>query len=288
MSRTLEPLRLWPATAPGSEDWSIAETEWSLPNPISPAAQELSFAWNVVEPTLTPVLPDPDVASGAAIIVCPGGGYFSLAMSYEGYQVAEWLAERGIAAFVLKYRVRQVAIERDEDYFTTLMQVGDPEGLAAVLSEMEVFGDIPLADGRMALRLVRDRAEEFGIDAARLGMVGFSAGARLCLDLATLDDAAERPAFIGALYGPRVARPVPQGAPPLFAAVAADDFFYNDVRETEEAWRAVGSTAEAHYYPTGGHGWGMVEYGRTSDGWIEAFHRWVEYVDRQDIAAANA
>ncbi len=124
---------------------------------------------NVVNPTLTPVLPDPAKATGVAVIVAPGGGFRGLAIDHEGFQVARWLADRGIAAFVLKYRL--VPTPRDA---TTYMQ--------SVMAEIgkrppeEVFRDPTpeaLEDAQAAIRLVRQRSAEWNIAPGKLGFVGF-------------------------------------------------------------------------------------------------------------------
>ena len=167
-----EPLRLWDGVAPGSEGWTWQERDLRIPAPLT----EYVFLLNVVEPTLTPVLPDPEVATGTAVVVCPGGGYAALAIEHEGFDVARWFVARGIGAFVLKYRVMETP---DGDGMGVLAQAADPAGLEAILRRMDEFAAIPLADGRAALRCVREQATRWNIDADRLGAVGFSAGARL-------------------------------------------------------------------------------------------------------------
>jgi len=179
----------------------------------------------MTEPTdtfgaLTPVLPDPAIATGTGVLVIPGGAYIMLAIGHEGFDVAEWLADRGVAAFVLKYRVMETA-DSDDDRMQALVGAAEVGGLTGILSRMDEFASIPLADGGAALQLVRDRAEEWGVRPERIGALGFSAGARLVLDLATQEEGAVRPAFAGAIYGPGSERPVPADAPPLFAAVDA-------------------------------------------------------------------
>jgi acetyl esterase/lipase len=208
---------LWEGVAPGSETWNQEEREWTLPSPA-----DIPMLWNVVQPTLTPVLPDPAIATGTGVLVIPGGAYIMLAIGHEGFDVAEWLADRGVAAFVLKYRVMETA-DSDDDRMQALVGAAEVGGLTGILSRMDEFASIPLADGGAALQLVRDRAEEWGVRPERIGALGFSAGARLVLDLATQEEGAVRPAFAGAIYGPGSERPVPADAPPLFAAVAADD-----------------------------------------------------------------
>jgi acetyl esterase/lipase len=277
MVQTLEPIRLWDGAAPGSESWNVPENLWQMPNPLIPDYGTMDFAWNVSEPTLTPFLPDPGSATGAAVMVCPGGGYFTLGMNYEGYDVARWLAERGVAAFVLKYRVQQTVVQDNSEFLNVLMQVATPDGLERVLNRMDSFEEAT-ADGRTALALIRREAGNWGVDHQRVGVMGFSAGARLALALTALDAPDERPAFVGNIYGPRTPNQIPADPPPLFIAVSADDPFLAHCQDTERDWRAAGGAVESHYYADGGHGWGMVPYGRPSDYWIDAFHTWLRAV----------
>ena len=119
-----EVIPLWPDGAPGSEHWSQQEQETYLPLPF-----DVKFVRNIAQPTLTAYLPDPSVATGTAVVVCPGGVFHYLSIESEGTDVARWLCARGIAAFVLKYRVLQTEV-RDEDLikqlqdrFTNLMKL---------------------------------------------------------------------------------------------------------------------------------------------------------------------
>ena len=263
-----EALPLWEGVAPGSERWHQEERSLELSAP----ATHYSFLLNVVRPTLTPVIPDPSCATGAAVIVCPGGAYTLLAIAHEGFDVAHWFADRGIAAFVLKYRVMETPEGED---MALLTAAADPSHLAAVLRRMDEFAAIPLADGTAALRHVRDRAPQWDLQTDRVGALGFSAGARLVLDLATHDDRDLRPAFVGAIYGPGRNWTVPDDAPPLFVAAAADDPLFDGSVQAYTAWRAAGRPAEAHLYGRGGHGFGMVQQGLPSDRWIDQFHAWM-------------
>ena len=150
MTSTGEAVPLWEGVAPGSETWNQEERAWAIPSPL-----DLSTLWNVVQPTLTPVLPDPAVATGTGVVVVPGGAYIMLAIDHEGFEVAEWLADRGVAAFVLKYRVMETP-DSDEDRMHVLVGAPMEEGgLSGVLHRMDEFAPIPLADGMAGIRLVR-------------------------------------------------------------------------------------------------------------------------------------
>src|SRR5512143_49405 len=216
------------------------------------------FARNVTVATITPFLPDPARASGAAVIVAPGGGFRTLSMENEGWNVARALADRGVAAFVLKYRLNQTpadmaGFERSmKEMFSSTARPRpasppDPRQMMAGLAPQ-------LEDARAAFALIRRRAAEWKIDPDRIGMVGFSAGAMLTMATALVGEDA-KPAFIGNIYGPLAAVTVPADAPPLFAALAADDpFFANGGIGLIDSWRAAKKPAEFHLYEQGGHG----------------------------------
>src|SRR5262245_36594873 len=175
-----------------------------------------AFARNVTEATLTPFLPDPAKATGAAVIVAPGGGFRTLSMQNEGWDVAKALAARGIAAFVLKYRLNQTPASLEE------FSRPAPQGPRKNFNDRMATLGPQIADARAAFALVRARAGEWKVDPKRIGMVGFSAGAMLTM-ATTLGGGDAKPAFIGDIYGPLEAVAVPAEAPPLFAALAADD-----------------------------------------------------------------
>lgn len=234
------------------------------------------FARNVTVATLTPFLPDPAKATGAAVIVAPGGGFRTLSMENEGWAVAKALSDRGVAAFVLKYRLNQtppdmVAFERSmAEMFSSAPR---PPRAAP---EDQIKGLAPqIADARAAFALVRKRAPEWHVDPDRIGMVGFSAGAMLTM-ATTLAGEDARPAFIGNIYGPLAQMTPPTDAPPMFVALAADDpLFGNAGYGLIDSWRAAKRPVEFHLYEQGGHGFGMYPKTTTSTGWFDAFTRWM-------------
>lgn len=237
-----------------------------------------TFARNVTVATLTPFLPPPAKATGAAVIVAPGGGFLTLSMSNEGWDVAKALAERGVAAFVLKYRLRQTP--REMDAFAQSMArmfagaARPPPGENAGKSAAADLAP-QIADARAAFALVRARAGEWRVDPDRIGMLGFSAGAMLTLSTA-LHGGDAKPAFIGDIYGPLTPVTVPADAPPLFVALAADDpFFANAGYGLVDSWRAARRPVEFHLYEQGGHGFGMYPKTTSSTGWFDAFVRWL-------------
>jgi acetyl esterase/lipase len=237
------------------------------------------FARNVPVATLTPFLPDPAKASGAAVVVAPGGGFRTLSMENEGWNVARALAERGVAAFVLKYRLNQTpadmaGFERSmKEMFASVTRPPaasptDPQQMMARLAPQ-------IEDARAAFALIRRRATEWKIDPNRIGMVGFSAGAMLTL-ATELNGQDAKPAFMGIIYGPMAAVTVPADAPPLFVALAADDpLFGNTGFGLIDSWRSARKPTEFHLYEQGGHGFGMYPKTTTSTGWFNAFASWL-------------
>lgn len=234
------------------------------------------FARNVTDATLTPFLPDPAKATGAAVVVAPGGGFRTLSMENEGWDVARALADRGVAAFVLKYRLNQTpedlaAFQRSYE----MPPEGAPRPPRPEPAEMAKAIAPQLTDAEAAFALIRSRADEWNIDPDRIGMVGFSAGAALTMATGIYGPNAN-PAFLGDIYGPLTAMDVPADAPPLFVALAADDPLFP---ETDfgliRNWRAAERPVEFHYYEQGGHGFGMYPKTTTSTGWFDAFASWL-------------
>ncbi|CAN7430885.1 MULTISPECIES: alpha/beta hydrolase [Duganella] len=251
----------------------------TLPGATAPEAWHRQynsvFARNVTVATLTPFLPSAAKATGAAVIVAPGGGFRTLSMENEGWQVAQALAGKGVAAFVLKYRLNQTpqdmaGFERSmaEMFSATAKRPPAPQDPATAYAPQ-------VADARAAFALVRARAKEWHVDADRVGMLGFSAGAMLTMSTALYGQDA-KPAFIGNIYGPLSAVTVPADAPPLFVALAADDpFFGNGGYGLIDSWRGAKRPVEFHLFEQGGHGFGMYPKTTTSTGWFDGYVRWL-------------
>nr|WP_232037437.1 alpha/beta hydrolase [Sphingobium amiense] len=234
------------------------------------------FARNVTVATLTPFLPDPAKASGAAIIVAPGGGFRTLSMDNEGYDVAKGLAAKGIAAFVIKYRLRQTPADMPA-FEKSMQEMFSGAARSPLPAANAAANDLApqLADAAAAFRLIRNRAAQWHVDPDRIGMIGFSAGAMLTMATTLSTDA--KPAFIGNIYGPLGNMTIPQDAPPMFAAIAADDpLFGNRDFKLIDDWRAAKRPVEFHLYEQGGHGFGMYPKTTTSTGWFDAFVRWLD------------
>jgi endo-1,4-beta-xylanase len=258
-----KPILLWPDGAPGSEGKTAPETMRIFP----PDEQVIS---NVNFPSITPYLPDPGKATGAAVIVIPGGGHKEIWITHEGYREAQFLADRGIAAFVLRYRLAN-----------------------APGSTYTVAGNA-LPDVQRAIRLVRSRAAEWRIDPARIGVMGFSAGGELATLAGTsfdtgnpsaadpIDRISSRPAFLGLIY-PYVMRIFPvkltltKDTPPAFLLGGEKDEISQPLPELYLALEKAGVPAELHMLVGVGHGFGVRPANPPHVAiWLTLFTNWLD------------
>lgn len=250
-----EAIPLWPHGAPGSES-RAKEAERT----------EGSNVVNVHNPSITPFIPG-DQATGTAVIIAPGGGHSKLCLGHEGYALAEWLRDHGIAAFVLKYRL---ARESGSTY---------------------TIQDHAMADMRRAIRVVRSRAAEWRIKPDRIGVMGFSAGGELAAFAAMQNDpgkpdgndaierAGSRPDFQALIYpGTSNLFNAEPGMPPIFIACGYGD--RPDISEGMASlylkYKAAGVKAELHIYANAKHGFGYRPGTSTAEGrWPERFVEWL-------------
>jgi acetyl esterase/lipase len=233
-----ELIRLWDAGAPGFETRKDEEEK-----------AESYWVKNIHHPSVTAFLPPPDKATGAAVVICPGGGHRELVFQAEGVEAAEYFRSLGVAAFALKYRLAR--------------EVGSPYTLETH----------PLEDAQRAIRLVRSRAEDWGIDPTRVGILGFSAGGEVASMASYAADAEgdpqaadpverehARPDFQMLVYPGPLGIPdtIPVDAPPAFLLVANDDLgAASVVVGLLEKLRTAGVPVEAHVYARGGHAFNM-------------------------------
>jgi acetyl esterase/lipase len=217
--------------------------------------------FNVVTPTITAYLPDPAKATGAGVIIAPGGAFIALAMSRGGVDIAQWLQQRGIAAFLLKYRL--VAHEDG----------GIPQ------MDMDTSARYGIADGIHALKVVRQHAAQWGVSPNRIGFMGFSAGGMVTAGALLQADSASRPNFAALIYGAPfgVMPKIPSGLPPIFMAWAQDDQVARmPVVKFYDALLAAGVKPDTHIFSSGGHGFGVQKQNTTSDHWVDAFYNWLD------------
>ena len=280
-----EIIRLWPDGPPTQLEGVTEEVEHHVRHGL---AAGTTFLRNISDPTLTVFTPPAGSGNGVGIIVVPGGGWTINAWHHEGLDVARWLTSLGCTAFVLKYRVQ--ASHPDPAKFEAAMAAMDP-GLGAPIPyakkptaisgviSTEAYLQARAAcadDGRRAIALVREHAARFDVDPDAIGMVGFSAGAFLAIDVA-LDPRAEQVAFIAPIYGGEtLGAPVPDDAPPLFIAVAQDDILVKIVEGLHADWSAADRPSELHVFARGGHGFGMIPQKLPSDRWTELFETWLD------------
>jgi acetyl esterase/lipase len=249
------PIRIWPGVAPGEKGDIGQEQELSKPSDKPVAGRQVYRLGKISDPTITVYRPAADKDTGAAVLVCPGGGYYILAYDLEGSEICEWLNSIGVTGVLLKYRVPR------------------REGQAPYAA--------PLQDAQRAMGLVRSHASEWGIDPGRIGVLGFSAGGDLSAILSAnntgrvypgvdkADDVSCRPDFQVLIYpaylvgedatyklAPEVA--VTSDTPPTFLVMAQDDPIHvQNVLAYAMALEAAKVPFELHVYPTGGHGYGL-------------------------------
>ena len=251
---------LWPGDAPGSEGKSGDEK-------VRLAEGGDHVVSNIHKPSITPYLPSADKATGCAVIVAPGGGHRELWMDHEGYNMGAALRAHGIAVFVLKYRL---ARETNSAY------------------QIDVHS---LADMQRAIRLVRSRAQEWGINPARVGVLGFSAGGEVAALAAmrfdqtnppaadAVDRQNARPDFQALIYPGASRRIEPaKNSPPAFLACGNND--RPDISEglanVYLKFKQAGVPAELHIYANTGHGFGLRANNDKPVGkWIVRFEEWL-------------
>ena len=247
-------INIWKDAPPGTENWT--QKEKVIENTLVG-----TVVLNVVTPTLTAYLPEKSKATGTGVIIAPGGYCVALAISQEG-DAARLLQSRGIAAFVLKYRI----IEKKEE--------GAPKNL-----DMDAACKYGIADGIQALKVVRQHAAEWNVSPDRIGFMGFSAGGMVASGALLQPDALARPNFAAPIYGAPfgVMPEIPKNLPPIFMAWAQDDDLAGPaINRFYDALKAAGNKPEVHIFNSGGHGFGIKKQGTTSDRWIDEFYYWLE------------
>ncbi len=272
-------LRLWPGKAPGSENWTVPES-------ITDRGGN-RVATNVSDPTLTVFLPDAAKANGAAIVIAPGGALQALSLDSEGVRVAEFLNSKGIAAFVLKYRLRQQqpgqtnaggpppggGAPRQE--LTIVKGNANPAPGDAVLDEVLRMG---VADAQQALRLIRKNADQWHVDPRRVGMMGFSAGGGVSVGTVVANAPGASADFLISLYGPSLQDVIlPDNAPPLFVAVGSNHFnVTNGCIALFAEWKRAGKSAELHVYDQVNAGFALQKRGLPVDAWPDRLMEWMQ------------
>jgi len=260
-------IRLYQGSAPGSETWNWSEQGLrSDPNMI----------YNVASPTLTVFAPDKSIATGSAVIVCPGGSFYVLAYEKEGMNIAEWLNDKGVTVFVLKYRLGHLSSNKPLLELSQKMKDNDQFN-----KDSEGIIRLAIADGKAAINYVRKHAGEWGIRTNQIGIMGFSAGGTVAIGAAWYDKKESRPDFVAAIYpyaGYVAQSIVPQDAPPIFIAAASDDKFgFNkECINLYNQWSDAKQSAELHIYRKGNHGFGIDKNSYPTCLWIDTFNEWLK------------
>ncbi len=268
-----EPILLWPNGAPGIIAATGEEHDTTKPDAVPKAGKSVIRLGEVSKPSITLFPASGEKATGAAVIVCPGGGYNILAWDLEGTEICEWLNSIGVTGVLLKYRV---PAPKEGDHFAP-----------------------PLQDAQRAIGLVRSRAKEWKIDPARIGVLGFSAGGHLAAALSTgdekrsydvLDDAdkeSARPDFAVLVYPAYLTKkeqpetPSPElkitaQTPPTFIVQTEDDKgFIESTLFYYLALKRAGVPAELHIYPSGGHGYGLRASDKNVSTWPQRAEQWM-------------
>jgi len=269
-----DPIPLWPQTAPGDKGELGEEHDTTKASDGLVAGKTVIRTGNVSRPTITICRPPKEKDTGAAVVVCPGGGYYILAMDLEGTEIVEWLNSIGVTGILLKYRV---PVRADRERY-----------------------DAPLQDVQRAMGLARKNAKAWGIDPQRLGVMGFSAGGHLSAALScnyekrnyeAIDDAdqlSSRPDFVMLVYpayltlekerdkvSPELK--ITAQTPPTFIVQSQDDpvpidgslFYYRALKDAKVK-------VEMHLYPTGGHGYGLRPTAEPITGWPKLAEQWLK------------
>jgi acetyl esterase/lipase/lysophospholipase L1-like esterase len=260
-------IQLYDGAAPGSENWTYDEKETKVSN--------FELIYNVSHPTLTVFPADPAIATGTAMIVCPGGGFYILAKAVEGNEVVNWLNKKGITVFLLKYRLAHSLTDNPGQELADNMKKGGFE------EKIKPIVPLSVADGKAAIKYVRAHAAEYNISPTRIGIIGFSAGGTVAASAAFNYTADDRPDFVAPIYAympPRLQGAIAADAPPMFIAAASDDQLGLVPHSVDlySKWLASKHPAELHIYQKGGHGFGMRKQDIPTDTWIDRLGDWLK------------
>ena len=262
-SQNKDLLHLWPGKVPGESKEKLA--------PVTAASENDNIIRiaEVTDPAMQVFLPEKTLRNGAAVIVCPGGGYHILAWDLEGTEVAAWLNKNGYAAFVLQYRV--------------------PDNKAGALQDVQ-----------RAIRIIRRDALKYGVDPEKIGVMGFSAGGSLTARASTLfnkqsyspvdkaDSLSCRPSFSMLIYpayldqGPELSL-TPElklsgDMPPIFIFQTSDDQYGNSALVMAQSLRNAKLSVELHLLPVGGHGYGLRPGNLAAETWPALAEKWLHHI----------
>jgi len=259
---------LYKGPAPGSEKWNWDEKVINVNN--------MTICLDVSKPAIIPYRPAKP--SGTAVIIAPGGAFHALAIDHEGTAVAKWLNEKGITAFVLKYRLSHDDPAHPENSFMKLMETRNFKKLDSINA---VIVPLAMRDGLNAVKYVREHAAAYKIDPGKIGFMGFSAGGTVTMSVIYNAVDENRPNFVAPIYAYQnaiIGSDPPAVKTPIFIAAASDDdlgFAPHSV-DIYIKWLNAKQPAELHIYERGKHGFGMNRQNLPTDKWIERFADWLE------------
>ncbi|RNC89534.1 MAG: alpha/beta hydrolase [Allomuricauda sp.] len=248
--------------------WTVAEKEYYS------TIWQTEVVTNVTKPTMQVFKADSEINTGTAVIIAPGGGLYALSIENEGNLVAKWLNEKGINAFVLRYRLVPTGEDGTADIAKDWGETPDMmyEKVASVMPHS-------IQDGLNAIAHVRENAVRYGVHPDKIGFMGFSAGGAVTMGVGYAYDSVNKPNFLVPVYPWTDAMPVKPAkadAPPMLIVCATDDplGLAKGAVELYSAWIATQKSVALHMFAKGGHGFGMKQQGLPSDHWIERFYEW--------------
>jgi dienelactone hydrolase len=298
-------IKLWDGPAPGSENWTQKETAIEY---LSPFWHEKNIAvFNVIEPTLTVFQPAPGKANGSAVVVCPGGGFTALSWDTEGPNVARKLSELGITAFVLKYRIAYSGGTPEEVNMVAQSSYGGKERTPEVqelikkntemsqlmssnfgkldTSELKISKEVARTlsniikmaanDGRRSIEYVRKNASKWNVSPDKIGIMGFSAGGMLTLEVAFNHSQLSKPNFIGVIYGAMGFEGLPKDPMPMFMASSQNEAV-GGAAALYASWCTAKIPAEIHSFTDSRHGFGYRNNGDSVNIWVELFYNFLK------------
>lgn len=270
---------IYKGVAPGSENWTQKEVKFVVKTPVAP---DTVFE-NVVTPKLAIFQPESGKANGTAVVICPGGGFRGLGWNRGGTDMAKWFAERGTTAFVLKYRTMPLpddSTERAKAANALMVRMMQEKDFDHAIRYLDEHRKRAVADGQQAIRYIRERAAQWGIQQNKIGIMGFSAGAALAVGVVRSHDEASKPNFVIALYGydADYTSPMPADTPPAFIAATQSDRLVPVEQSTLifSEWTKAKAAAEFHVFEKGPHGFALTPLNLPVDNWTVPFEQWLK------------
>ena len=284
-----EKVRLYEGKAPGSENWTQQEYLFEYTTAMNPG-EVGECILNVVDPELWVYLPAQGTETGAAVVVCPGGGFTALSWHQEGPNVARWFAAHGIAAFVLKYRIAYSGGDYEEAKYVADHSYGNQgrdarmreltEKHAKIAEEQGYDRKMAWDDGRVAITYIRKNAEKYRVNPDAIGIIGFSAGGNVVYHVALDHDEMSRPNFLGMFYPAWFEDQVPADPMPLFIAASTNEASssngFGDTPALYHAWSKTRQPLEIHSFTRGFHGFGYRENGQSVYIWTTLFYNFLD------------